>query len=97
MDQSTGKSYNCSNTIVSNNTAVTSGGGIYLDTGSSSTITNCIVNNNTTGTGGGGGFFLDGAGNVRVINSDIVKNISSNTSRGFNVQYYNVSNTTIRP
>jgi hypothetical protein len=86
-----------SNSIISQNTAATSGGGIYLHTGCSSTITNCIINNNTTGTGGGGGIFLDVSSNVRVINSDIVKNTTSNTTRGYNVQYYNISNTTDRP
>jgi hypothetical protein len=85
------------NSKISQNTAVTSGGGIYLHTGCVSSITNCIVNNNTTGAGGGGGIFLDGCSNVRVFNSDFVTNTTSNSARGYNVQYYNVNNTIDRP
>ncbi len=72
-----GASPTITNCSISKNTAVTSGGGIYLPSGSSSVISNCLVYNNSTGTGGGGGIFLDACGNVRIINSDFVKNTTS--------------------
>lgn len=92
-----GSSPTISNCLVSENTAITSGGGIYLHTNCISTLTNCIVNNNSAGAGGGGGIFLDVSGNVRIINSIFVKNTTSASARGYNVQYYNITSTTNRP
>ncbi len=45
----------------------------------------------------GAEYFLMYSSNVRVINCNFVNNTTSNATRGYNVQYYNINNVTNRP
>ncbi|MDX9930620.1 MAG: right-handed parallel beta-helix repeat-containing protein [Bacteroidales bacterium] len=84
-----------SNTLISENSAGTSGGGIYSAARNNLLIFNCILYLNSSGGGGGGGIYIDGSDNTRIINSLFVSNTTSSPSRGANVQSY-TPGTTIR-
>ena len=87
-----------SNTLISENTVTTGGGGLYLHTNCTSTLTNCIIDNNVaSGSGGGGGIFLHGCSNVRAINSNFVRNSTSRSDGGHDIQYYQITDASNRP
>jgi hypothetical protein len=92
-----GSSPNISNCLITENSANTSGGAFYSQSRNNLLLSNCIISFNSSGSGGGGALFLDGIDNSRFINCTIVKNTTTATERGHNIQFYNISGTAARP
>ncbi len=74
------------NCRISNNTATTKGGGIYLYMNTEPTLKNCVVSNNTAKDGGG----LYARGRFTAYNCDFVMNLATESTGGvFNEERHN--------
>ena len=79
-----GASY--TNCRISNNTATTKGGGIYLYNNTEPVLKNCIISNNTAKVGGG----MYARGRFTAYNCNVVMNLASESVGGiFNEDQYN--------
>ena len=70
------------NCRISNNTALTKGGGIYLYNTDKPTLRGCIISNNTAGSGGG----IYARGKCQLTNCNIVMNLANESSGGIFIE-----------
>jgi hypothetical protein len=89
-----GKVFINAGTVITGNTCVNQGGGIWLDAiqvgnvfqTPNLTVKGAIISNNAALTGPGGGIGNSGASTVTIISSTLVRNTSGNTGGGFGDQ-----------